>query len=94
VEDPSKVEEPKSAPTLTGLLASLVAGFVLFVPLWAGLNFAFGTALDGDGLGFTGRELVYIVTGLVGYAACFVGAMLVTAFLVRLGGRLFPARAG
>jgi hypothetical protein len=30
-----------------GLLLSWLVGSLLFVPLWAGLNFVFGTALDG-----------------------------------------------
>lgn len=36
-----------SGLTLVGLLLSLVVGSLLFVPLWAGMNYAFGTALDG-----------------------------------------------
>lgn len=33
--------------TLLGLLLCWLVGTVLFVPMWAGLNFAFGNALDG-----------------------------------------------
>lgn len=128
------MDEPKSTSTLLGLAASWLVGCLLFVPLWAGMNFAFGAALDGpigafvmetpcqrlartteplshyslgggksrvsssvchfasgpirvdgptDGLGFTGRELAYLVTGFVGYGACFAGALALTLFLVR-----------
>lgn len=130
-----------------GLVRVVVMG-LLFVPLWAGMNFAFGTALDGpvgafvmetpcqrlvqrvggrpeplsrydlgkgtkgrstpsvchfasrsirvgdspaDGLGFTGREFVYLAIGFVGYAACFVGA-LVLAYVVVTTGWRFIAR--
>jgi hypothetical protein len=135
-----------NAPSLLGLLVSWVVGCLLFVPLWAGLNFGFGTALDGpigafvmetpcqrlagttepltrytlgggkarvsssvchfasggvrvadgqtDGLGFTGRELAYLVIGFVGYAACFAGAIVVTVVLVRAGRRLIRRPAG
>jgi hypothetical protein len=130
----------KEKATLIGLALSWLVGSLLFVPLWAGLNFAFGTALDGpigafvmeapcqaladtteplvryslgsgkgrlsssvchfasgslrvdgrtDGLGFTGRELVYLMIGFVGYAVCFVGALLLALVIVRGGGRLF-----
>lgn len=33
--------------SLLGLAVSGLVGRLLFVPLWAGMNFAFGTALDG-----------------------------------------------
>lgn len=117
-----------------------LVGSVSFVPLWAGLNFAFGTLLDGpigafimeppcqrlartteplqryalgrgkgrasssicyfasgpvrvdgrtDGLGFTGREFLYLVTGFAGYAVCFVGAGALAVSVVRGGRRLF-----
>lgn len=133
-------DEEKEKATLIGLALSWLVGSLLFVPLWAGLNFAFGTALDGpigafvmeapcqgladtteplvryslgsgkgrlsssvchftsgslrvdgrtDGLGFTGRELVYLTIGFVGYAVCFVGALLLALVIVRGGGRLF-----
>lgn len=36
-----------STRALLGLVVSWIVGCVLFVPAWAGLNFAFGTALDG-----------------------------------------------
>lgn len=133
--------EAKASATLVGLVLSLLAGSLLFVPLWAGLNFAFGTALDGpigawvmerpcqrlagtteplsrytlgtgkarlsssvchfasgkvrvadrptDGLGFTARELAYLVVGFVGYAACLASALALTVFLVRAGRRSF-----
>ena len=32
---------------LVGLVFACLVGSLLFVPLWAGMNFAFGTALDG-----------------------------------------------
>ena len=131
---PPRADEPKSTQTLLGLVVSWIVGCVLFVPAWAGLNFAFGTALDGpigafvmetpcqrlantterlhhyklsggksrvsssvchfasgpirvdgptDGLGFKGRELVYLVIGFAGYAACFAGALALTFWLVR-----------
>ncbi len=127
-------------------LVRVVVMFLLFVPSWAGMNFAFGTALDGpigafvmetpcqrlaqrlggapepldrydlgkgarggrstpsachftsrsirvgdnptDGLGFSGRELVYIAIGFVGYAACFAGAGVLAFFVTRTGWRL------
>ncbi len=47
VEGPSQGADGNAGPSLVGLLVSWVVGCVLFVPLWAGLNFAFGTALDG-----------------------------------------------
>lgn len=39
--------EPSGSATLVKALLGLLIGGVLFVLLWAGLNFAFGTALDG-----------------------------------------------
>jgi hypothetical protein len=121
---------------LVALSLILALGAAVFVTLWAGLNFAFGTALDGpvgawlmetpcqrlaasaeplvryalgrgrasasvchfasgsirvdgqtEGLGFTERELVYLILGLVGYALCFVCALVTTTFLVRMGWR-------
>jgi len=141
--------EPASTPwttsTLVGLALRCLVGSLLFVPLWAGLNFAFGTALDGPigafvmeppcqrlahtneplkrytlgtgrvrpsssvchfasgpirvdgrtgGLGFAGRELVYIVVGFAGYAVCFAGALVLTVSLVRTGARLFALALG
>ncbi len=129
--------------SLIGLALRCLAGTLLFVPLWAGLNFAFGTALDGpigafimerpcqrlagttvplrrytlgqgkvrlsssvchfasgpirmadgrtDGLGFTGRELAYLIVGFAGYAVCFAGALLLAVFIVRMGGRFLVA---
>jgi hypothetical protein len=126
---------------LLGLAFSCLVGSLLFVSLWAGMNFAFGTALDGpigafvmerpcqrlagtteplsrytlgrggarlsssvchfasgprrvadgrtDGLGFTGRELAYLVLGFVGYALCFAGALVLTVSIVRVGRRFF-----
>ena len=44
---PSKADEPKASATLLGLALSWILGCVSFVPLWAGLNFGFGSALDG-----------------------------------------------
>ncbi len=137
-------DEKKKAPSLVGLVLSWVVGCVSFVPLWAGLNFVFGTALDGpigafvmegpcqrlagtteplsrytlsrgksrvsssvchfasgpirvadgrtDRLGFTGRELVYLVIGFAGYGACFAGAIALTVVVVRSGRRLTSAR--
>jgi hypothetical protein len=42
------LERPEVKPTsLVGLLLSGLIGTALLVPLWAALNFAFGTALDG-----------------------------------------------
>jgi hypothetical protein len=49
-------------------------------------HFASGSLrVDGptDGMGFTVREFIYLAIGLVGYAACFVSALLLTVFLVR-----------
>ena len=136
-------DEKKPMATLLGLLLSWVVGSSLFVVSWAGLNFAFGTALDGpigavvmeapcqrlagtaepltryalgagkgrrsssvchfasgpvrvdgptEGLGFTGRELAYLVIGFVGYAVCFVSALVLSFFVVGAG-RRFVARA-
>lgn len=139
-----KAQDPEgdevSGRTLAGMLLSWVVGSLLFVPLWAGTNYAFGTALDGpigafvmatpcqrligtaepltrytlgkgrgrasssvchfasgpiavhdrptEGLGFTGREFVYLAIGFAGYAVCFGGALVVTVYLVRGGRRL------
>lgn len=44
---PPGAEDPQPTSTLVGLVVSWVIGCLLFVPAWAGLNFAFGTALDG-----------------------------------------------
>ncbi|HEU5072699.1 MAG TPA: hypothetical protein VFU02_00965 [Polyangiaceae bacterium] len=144
LRDPGEGDRSKRTSTLLGLMVSGLVGSLLFVPLWAGLNYAFGTALDGpigafimeppcqrlagtteplsrytlgtgtvrvassvchfasgpihvddrptDGLGFRGRELVYLLVGFVGYAACLAGAVLLSFFLVRAG-RLFFAFA-
>ena len=137
---PAEADEPKASSTLLGLALSWILGCLLFVPLWAGLNFGFGSALDGpigalvmeppcqrlantteplvryklgggksrvsssvchfasgpvrvdgptDGLGFTGRELAYLVLGFAGYGACFAGAIALTLYVVRGGRRLF-----
>lgn len=134
-----RADDPKSKSTLVGLAVSWLVGCLLFVPAWAGLNFAFGTALDGpigafvmetpcqrlastteplhhyklsggksraassvchfasgpvrvdgptDGLGFKGRELLYLVIGFAGYAACFAGALALTFWLVRSARRI------
>lgn len=143
VQGPLNGDESKATSSVVGLLVSWVVGCLLFVPLWAGLNFGFGTALDGpigafvmetpcqrlagtteplsrytlgtgrvrpsssvchfasgpvrvadgrtDGLGFTWRELAYLVLGFVGYAACFAGAMFLTVLVVRAGRRLSQA---
>lgn len=144
LEGPLKAPEASATSALALVLCFLV-GALLFVPLWAGLNFAFGTALDGpiggfvmeapcqrlagtteplsrytlgggkvrlsssvchfasgplrvdgatDGLGFTGRELVYLLTGFAGYAACFVGALVLTVCIIRAGRRLFALVRG
>lgn len=136
---PQADDEATPAMTLVGMVLSWVVGSLLFVPLWAGLNFAFGTTLDGpigafvmepscqrlahtteplvryslgtagrgrvassvchfasgsirvdgptDGLGFTGREFVYLVIGFAGYAVCFAGALVLAFFLVHSGRR-------
>ncbi len=47
VQGPLEGDEATSTWTLVGLLASGVLGCGLFVVLWAGLNFGFGSALDG-----------------------------------------------
>lgn len=39
--------EAKSTSALVGLVFCWLVGTLLFVPLWAGMNFVFGTALDG-----------------------------------------------
>jgi hypothetical protein len=144
-EGPLESDDAKPKASLVGILLSWVVGCLLFVPLWAGLNFAFGTALDGpigafvmepscqrlahtaeplsryslgtgrvrpsssvchfasgpvrvdgptEGLGFTGREFVYLAIGLVGYAVCLAGALVLTAYLVRAGRRLFALALG
>src|SRR5690606_32836135 len=112
-QEPSREAPERPSPSLIGCLAQGLIGVLLFVPLWAGLNFTFGTALDGpigavvmempcqrlagtsepltrytlakgkrassstchfasgpvrvvgqtDGLGFTWREFVYLMTG-------------------------------
>ncbi len=140
-------EQPTSG--LLGFAFSCLVGSLLFIPSWAGLNFAFGTALDGpigayvmeppcqrlagtseplsllsrytlgqgkarssssvchfasgptrladrrtDGLGFTERELAYLTLGFVGYAACFVGALVLTVRLVRTGRRFVALARG
>lgn len=140
VQDPLEGDTAKATPSVVGLLLSLLVGTLLFVPLWAGLNFGFGTALDGpigafimepscqrlantteplsrytlgtgrvrvsssvchfasgrvrvdgrtEGLGFTERELAYLLVGFAGYAVCFGGALVLTVFLVRAGRRFF-----
>lgn len=140
--NPADGESPSS---VLGMLVSFLVGCLLFVPAWAGLNFAFGTALDGpvgavimqepcqrlagttepltryalgsggkgrrlsasvchfgsrrvrvdgptDGLGFTGRELLYLVVGFAGYAVCFAGAIALSIFTV-VGGRRLLSRS-
>jgi len=52
VAPPSSVDEAHPALQVVGLLLSLLLGGVLFIVLWAVLNFAFGTALDGPIGGF------------------------------------------
>jgi hypothetical protein len=137
--DPLDADDVKPGRLLLGLAVSGLVGSVLFVLLWAGLNFAFGSALDGpigifimeppcqrlartsepllrytfgsghvrlsspvchfasgsvwvegstDGLGFTGRELAYLVVGFVGYAVCFVAALVGAFYVVRAGRRV------
>jgi hypothetical protein len=143
------LQEDKESP-LWGLVRAVLM-FLLFVPSWAGLNFAFGTALDGpvgvlvmetpcqrlvqrlggeperldryvlgkaargritpsvchfasrpvrvgdsptDGLGFSERELAYLAIGFVGYAACFVGAMVLAFFMVSAGWRFIRRNRG
>jgi len=44
---PSNGVEDRPNSTLVGLVLSRLLGSLLFVPLWAGMNFAFGSALDG-----------------------------------------------
>jgi hypothetical protein len=143
-QGPLANDDARPTSTLVGVLAWIV-GCLLFVPLWAGMNFAFGSALDGplgayvmerpcqrlastteplsrytlgtgkvrlsssvchfasgrvrvdgptDGLGFTGRELVYLVLGFVGYAGCLVGALVLSAFIVRAGLRFLRPAPG
>jgi len=138
--------EAKQTSTFVGVVLSWLVGCLLFVPLWAGLNFTFGTALDGpigvfvmespcqrlvrtteplrrytlgtgkarlsssvchfasgpvrvadrptDGLGFTGREFVYLAVGFVGYAACLAGALVLAVLLVNVGRRFFALALG
>ena len=40
-------DEASQTSSPIGCLLSFVVASLLFVPLWAGVNFAFGTALDG-----------------------------------------------
>ena len=135
-------DEAKETSTPIGCLLSFVVASLLFVPLWAGVNFAFGTALDGpvgaflmeapcqrlahtteplsryavkggwkrtapsvcqfpsrtvsvtQTDGFTGREFVYLMMGLIGYFACFAGSLVFTIYLVRNGQRFVEARLG
>lgn len=47
VQGPLEGDDAKGTASLVGLVLGWFAGCVLFVPLWAGLNFAFGTVLDG-----------------------------------------------
>jgi hypothetical protein len=121
---------------LLQVLLGLLTGTLVFVLLWAGLNFVFGTALDTtlgaffmeapcqqlagtderltgytpgrggarggrtsasvchfgdrpvavigrtDALGFQWREFLLLATGLVGYALCFVTALVSTIVLL------------
>lgn len=144
VDTTSETDQARLPSTPLGCLLSFVVASLLFPPLWAGVNFAFGTALDGpigvflmeppcqrlaqtteplsrysfgggwkrtapsvchfpsgkvhvvqrDGYGFTGREFVYLAIGLVGYLACFLGAFLLTLFLVVRVPRFLKARLG
>ena len=144
-QSPLEVDESKPTSLLVGLVLSWLAGSLLFVPLWAGMNFAFGTTLDGpigvfimeppcqrlagtteplsrytlgtgkvrlsssvchfasgpirvdgrtDGLGFTGREFVYLVVGFVGYAVCLAGALVLATSMVRAGRRFVALALG
>jgi len=138
-QGPVQGNEAQPTRSLVGIALCCLVGSLLFVPIWALANYAFGTALDGpigavvmeapcqrlartteplsrytlghgnrrpsssvchfgsrsiwvadgptEGLGFTGRELAYLVIGFVGYATCFVGALLLTISLVRVGRR-------
>ncbi|MEQ1773598.1 MAG: hypothetical protein ABL891_07425 [Burkholderiales bacterium] len=133
---------PSGGLILGRMMVDLLIGGVLFILLWAGLNFGFGTLLDGpigafvmeppcqrlartnerltgyspgkaggggratspsvcyfgsravkvagqtDGLGFTAREGLLIVGGLVGYMLCFITALVGAVYLVGLGRRL------
>lgn len=140
VEGALEGDEAKETFSPIGCLLSFVVAGLLFVPLWAGVNFAFGTALDGpvgaflmeapcqrlahtseplsrysfgggwkrtapsvchfqsrtvhvtQTDGFTGREFVYLMTGLVGYAVCFAGSLVLTVYLVRGGQRFVETR--
>jgi hypothetical protein len=139
-------DEAKQKSRVLVLVLGWLVGCLLFVPLWAGLNFAFGTALDGpigafvmeppcqrlagtteplsrytlskgkrrlsssvchfasgpirvgdrptDGLGFAGREFVYLMIGFAGYAVCLAGAMVLAVLLPRGGGRVFALTLG
>ena len=139
VRDPHEVDAAKPS-SLLGCALIWLLGCLLFVPLWAVLNFAFGTALDGpigvfimetpcqrlvgtteplsryslgkgrrasssvchfasgsirvadrptEGLGFTGREFVYLAVGFAGYAACLAAALMLAGLVVRSGLRAF-----
>jgi hypothetical protein len=133
---------PSGWVILGQMMVNLLVGSVLFILLWAGVNFGFGTLLDGpigafvmeqpcqrlahtnerltgyspgkaggggraispsvcyfgsrrvivagqtDGLGFTQREGLLIVGGLVGYLLCFISALVGAVYLVGLGRRL------
>ena len=46
VQGPFEDDEAKPTSTL-GVMLGCFVGWLLFVPLWAVLNFGFGTALDG-----------------------------------------------
>ena len=135
LQSPLEGDEVTSTSSQVGCVFGWLLGGLLFLPIWAVVNNAFGTALDGpigafvmespcqrlartteplsrytlgkrksssvchfasgtihvtgrtDGLGFTGREFVYIAIGLVGYAVCFVGAALLAVFLALKGWR-------
>ncbi|WP_439815355.1 hypothetical protein [Zavarzinia sp. CC-PAN008] len=45
-----------------------------------------------EGLGFEWRELAYLALGFVGYAACFVGALVIVVFTVNRGWRIASGR--
>jgi len=142
VQETLEGDESKDTSTPLGCLLSFVVASLLFVPLWAGVNVAFGAALEGpiavflmeppcqrlahtseplsryavkggwkrtapsvctfpsrtvavtQSEGFTGREFVYLMSGLVGYFACFAGALVFTIYLVRGGQRFVEARLG
>jgi len=46
-QGPLEGDEAQPTSGLFGLALTCLVGSLLFVPLWAGLNFAFGSALDG-----------------------------------------------